>query len=140
MVKIRNFNPVDAERCEQILNLNNQLHYPEIDGKEAMKRIYKRQGRYFLVAEENRSVVGFVRGVYDGSRALTWQLSVHPEHQKKGIGKRLIKKLAKRFKEDGAPTISVSVNDKTKDYYKKFGFEEIGVELILAKIDDVTDS
>jgi len=137
MFKIRNFNPKDADRCEQILLLNDQLPCPEIDGKEAMKRVYKRQGRYFLVAEENGFVIGLTRGTYDGSRALLWELSVDPNYQSKGVGKGLMKELLTKFKEDGAPTVSVTSLEKSREYYVKHGFEELPIKFMLANIDKV---
>jgi ribosomal protein S18 acetylase RimI-like enzyme len=134
MVKIRRFRPADAKNCEEILKLNNQLTYPEIDGIKAMMRVYNRQGRYFLVASEKDSVTGLIRGVYDGSRALIWELSVHPDYKCRGIGRELVKELLKRFKEDGAPTASVTVTEKSENYYKKIGFEETPVKLLIAEI------
>ena len=134
MVKIRRFRPADAKDCESILKSNDQLSYPEIDGVKAMRRVYNKQGRYFLVAEEENSVAGLIRGTYDGSRALIWELSVRPDYTCRGIGRKLVKELLKRFKEDGAPTASVTVTEISEGYYKKIGFEETPVKLLITEM------
>jgi hypothetical protein len=137
-MKIRKFQLSDAERCVEILKLNNQYSHPLIDGPEAMKRIYEKQDDLFLIAEYGDLVVGMVRGCYDGSRALVWQISVHPEYQMKGIGRSLMKEIAKVFKEMGAPYVSVTARDSATKYYEKLGFLKLPIDfMLLENIDDL---
>ncbi|GAH16262.1 unnamed protein product, partial [marine sediment metagenome] len=86
---------------------NNQYEMPEVDGPEAMKRVKECSAAIFLVAEANGKVVGCIRGVYDGSRALIHLLSIHPKYQKRGIGTNLVKKIIERFKKRGACILSI---------------------------------
>lgn len=130
-IKVREAKPNDFERLEEILKQNNMFQYPKIDGKKAMQRIYKKIGRYFLVAETPEKVVGFIRGVYDGSRAMIHQIAVDLKYQGKGIGNKLINKIAIRFKEDGALTLAVTVRPNSKNYFKYKGFSEIPITLML---------
>ena len=46
-IKIRQAQPKDFERLEQILTQNNMLSHPEIDGKQAMQGVYELMGKYF---------------------------------------------------------------------------------------------
>jgi GNAT superfamily N-acetyltransferase len=73
-----------------ILKLNRQYAYPEVEGSEAMIRVSRCPSALFLVAEENARPVGFIKAVYDGSRAMIHLLSVHPEFQGKGVGSKLL--------------------------------------------------
>lgn len=139
-IKIREAIPTDFERLEKILSQNEMLSHPEIDGKEAMQRIYEKMGKYFLVALEEDYIVGLIRGVYDGSRAIIHQIAVDKKYQKKGLGKKMIQKLAMRFKSEGASSISVTVTENSKNYYKNLYFSDLSISLMVASdIDKVIE-
>ena len=84
-----------------------------------------------MVAEFETQVGGFIKAVYDGSRALIHLVSVDPRFKNKGIGKRLIDEACCELKKRGAPSISVSVTDASFKYWEKFGFEKLPVYLML---------
>jgi len=129
--RIREAKPEDFERLEQILYENNMLDNPDIDGKIAMQRVYERMGKYFLVAENEEGVVGVLRGVYDGSRAMIHQIAVDRKYQRRGIGKKLINEVSRRFKEDGAKTVSLTSTQGSMNYYRNLGFFEVPIKLMI---------
>jgi N-acetylglutamate synthase-like GNAT family acetyltransferase len=131
-IKIREAEPLDFEKLENILIQNNMLHTSEIDGKESMYRIKERMGRYFLIAEMENSIVGLVRGVYDGSRALVHQIAIDIKYQKQGIGTILMSEIALRFKEDGASTIAVTSTKDAESFYKKLKFFDVQINCMVA--------
>jgi ribosomal protein S18 acetylase RimI-like enzyme len=140
LIRVRNFRPSDAGKCVEILELNGQYSHPDVDGPEAMIRIYERQPDLFWVAEYGGSTAGFVRGVYDGSRALIWQLSVHPIHQVRGIGTSLVGKISKVFKDMGASSVSVTATERSKHFYERLEFRETRVKFMVAEdIDKVIE-
>lgn len=118
---IRDFVPSDAQKIVEILKANQQYGHPELDGPEAMLRVHQCPAAEFLVAEEDMQVVGFIRGVYDGSRAVIHIASVQPEYQRRGIGKALVLEIAKRFKERGATSLMVTVPGEA-DFWRKINF------------------
>ena len=130
LVVVRDFRPEDADALVEILRLNRQYSYPEVDGPEAMKRVGECRAAVFLVCEDGERVVGLVRGVYDGSRALIHQLSVHPDHKGQGIGTTLIREIVKRFNERGAPTVSATVSDESLGFWQKAGFNKTRAFLV----------
>lgn len=132
-LKIREAEKRDFDRIEEILEATNMLNYPETDGREAMKRIVERMGRYFLVAEVEEKVVGMIRGSTDGSRPIIYQLSVDPQFHGRGTGKKLMAELAKRFKEDGTKTVSVTARYYTIGYYEKLGFKKLDLHFMLTE-------
>ncbi len=134
MLCIKEACEIDFAQIEALLAENNML-IPEIDGPKAMKRIKEKMGRYFLVAEEDNIVLGFIRATYDGSRAMIQQMAVKKAYQRKGIGKKLIFEVCKRLKEDGAPTVSVTSTEKSGTYYEKLSFKKLPITLMLA--DDI---
>lgn len=131
-VTVRRFETGDEPALMDILRLNHQYGSPAVDGPEPMRRIAECAAAEFLVAEEDGRPVGFVRGVYDGSRALIHQLSVHPDHQGKGIGSRLVREICQVFAARGAPTLSATVTSNSVGFWERTGFERLEVFLVLA--------
>ena len=122
-MKIRDFQPQDVDALVNILKANQQYGHPEIDGPEAMLRVHDCTAAEFLVAEEGDVAVGMVRGAYDGSRAVIYLASVHPDHQRRGIGRALVLEIADRFRERGARSISVIVPGDAA-FWRKMRFRQ----------------
>jgi ribosomal protein S18 acetylase RimI-like enzyme len=108
-MQIREFQPSDAEALVDLLKANQQYGHPDIDGPEAMLRVRQCPAAEFLVAEHEGRLVGVIRGTFDGSRAVIYLASVHPSHQRQGIGRALVREIARRFKDRGASSIAVIV-------------------------------
>lgn len=130
MVTIRDFRLEDTDEIIEILRLNNQYGFPEVDGPDAMKRVKDCSAAIFLVCEANGKIVGCIRGTYDGSRAIVHQLSVHPSRQKRGIGTALVEEIVRRFIERGAPTVSATVTDDSLGFWQKAGFKKTRAFLV----------
>jgi ribosomal protein S18 acetylase RimI-like enzyme len=123
-IKIRPFDPNDSGYLVEILKINKQYSYPNIDGPEAMLRVAQCGAAVFLTAADDKRT-------YDGARAMIHLLSVHPEYQNRGIGTKLVKAVITELKARGAPTVSVTVTDASKGYWDKQGFEQIPAFLML---------
>ena len=121
---IREFAAGDVDQLVEILKANQQFGHPEIDGPEAMLRVSNCSAAEFLVAEEDNRVVGLVRGIYDGSRAIIYIVSVHPDYQRRGIGTALVHEIARRFKEKGACGLAVTVPGNNLVFWKKLSFRQ----------------
>lgn len=72
---------------------------------------------------------GAVVGVYSlwsdtkdfGMQNLVW-LNVRPEHQRKGIGKLLLRHAVATARDRGEFLLSLSSKETTREYYERFGF------------------
>jgi len=129
-VLIRDFEVGDADAVVEILKMNDQFGFPEVDGPEAMCRVKACGAAVFLVYEADGKVVGCVRGNYDGSRAMIHELSVHPVYQKRGVGTALVREIVKRFRERGAPTVSATVIEESLGFWQKVGFRKTRAFLV----------
>jgi ribosomal protein S18 acetylase RimI-like enzyme len=138
-LKIRDFEPEDADALVGILKANQQYGNPDIDGPEAMQRVHECQAAEFLVAEEDGKPVGMIRGSYDGSRAIIYLASVHPNYQRRGFGRSLVLETARRFKKRGARSISVIVPGDV-DFWKKLNFRQTTRVMHAYPIDQVLES
>jgi ribosomal protein S18 acetylase RimI-like enzyme len=138
-MKIRDFQPQDVDAMVTILKANQQYGHPEIDGPDAMLRVHNCTAAEFLVAEEENVAVGMVRGAYDGSRAIIYLASVHPDHQRRGIGRALVLEIAGRFKERGAKSIAVIVPGDVA-FWKKMHFRQTTRVMQAFPIDTVLEA
>ncbi|MCD6083963.1 MAG: ribosomal protein S18-alanine N-acetyltransferase [Desulfurococcales archaeon] len=88
--------------------------------------------QYFLVAEHNNSIVGYVIGSIDSDgTGHIISLAVHPSYRGKGIGKKLLLTVEKIMKENGVHRIKleVSINNKAAlALYKSVGYKVVGME------------
>lgn len=121
----------DGSELEKILKLNGQFDYPAIEGIAAMRRVATCDAAIFIVAETHNYACGFIKGVYDGSRALIHLLTIHPEMQNKKIGSLLVDEFRKESKKRGAISLSVTVTDQSFGFWKKQGFGVLPVYLML---------
>jgi putative acetyltransferase len=122
-MNIRDFRPEDIEALVQILKANQQYGHPDIDGPQAMLQVHECTAAEFLVAEEGGKAVGMIRGTYDGSRAVIYLASVHPDQQRRGIGRALVREIAHRFKKRGAGSVAVIVPGDAA-FWKRVGFRQ----------------
>jgi putative acetyltransferase len=122
-MEIRDFQPGDADALVSILKANQQYGHPDIDGPGAMLRVHDCAAAEFLVAESGGVLVGLIRGAYDGSRAVIYLASVHPDYQRQGIGRALVHEVTRRFKERGAASIAVIVPGELA-FWAKMGFRK----------------
>ena len=77
---IRPFKPKDSDHLVEILKINKQYSYPNVEGTEAMLGVAQCDAAVFLTAAVNERAVGCIRATYDGARAMIHLLSVHPEY------------------------------------------------------------
>lgn len=130
-VRLREFRAPDIPMLVEILKLNGQYEYPEVEGPESMKRVSECDAAAFLVAEVAGRPCGFVKAVYDGSRAMIHLLSVHPDHQGSGVGSALLEAVTTEFLRRGAPTISATVTEEGFEFWENRGYRRVPVFLML---------
>jgi ribosomal protein S18 acetylase RimI-like enzyme len=129
--EIRPFRDEDSAALVEILRVNGQYDYPDVEGPDAMKRVSRCGAAVFLVAVVNGVVRGLVRGVYDGSRAMIHLLSVHPEFQDGGIGAALVDAAWEELKTRGATGISATVGENSFGFWQRQGFRRLPIFLVL---------
>lgn len=124
-------------------------HWTSKSAYELIKFLYEDQPDLFFVAEGGGIVVGgivaTVRPWWDGNHLIEGEIFVHPSHQKKGIGVKLIEKLFTAAKEKynvvSWDTYTHRVYKNPLAWYKSLGFEEIkNWTMITGNIDKVLKS
>ena len=79
----------------------------------------------FLVALVDNQIIGTVMGGYEGHRGWINYLAVCPTQQRKGVARKLMKKVENLIKEKGCPKINLQVrstNDAVIGFYSSLGY------------------
>ena len=79
------------------------------DTVEALTRVMREQGELFLVAVQNRRIVGSVIAGWDGWRGTIYRLAVDPDVRRRGVGRALIDEAERRLIARNVPRMSVLV-------------------------------
>lgn len=90
-------------------------------------------GEFFIVAEIESDLVGYILGTLQAERPDAWILgmAVSKDIRKRGVGSILLKRLLKIFKNKGAKFVMLHVSPDNKPalkLYRKLGFVEINQE------------
>lgn len=134
-------------------SLNIGENWTDDASYKLMEHFFKEQEDLFFTAEEDNKIIGgivaSVRPWWDGNHLIDGELFIDPNFQRKGIGKRLIKKLFQTAKEKynviSWDTYTHRVYEYPLKWYKNLGFEEIkhwvmitgDISKVLEKLKDI---
>jgi len=78
-----------------------------------------------VVHEPSGDVVGMARIVGDGATVFhVCDMAVHPDHQGRGLGSRMMDELVKFLDENAPPSAYVNLMADVDGFYERWGFEE----------------
>jgi len=103
------------------------LIIPQNDPVEDIQKKLDFQPDLFFVALLDERVIGSVMAGYDGHRGWLNYLAVLPPFQKRGYGRRLVKKAIVELKRIGCLKLNLQVrrsNASAVEFYRHLGFEE----------------
>jgi len=78
-----------------------------------------------LVAEEDGEIAGMIIGTIDNGKGYYYRVAVHPDYQRRGIGKSLIRGLRYRFEQRGVSRILITAdehNEPILSLYESLGY------------------
>lgn len=77
----------------------------------------------FQITEANKRLIGFARVTSDGSfNATIWDVVIHPDFQKNGLGKLLMNQIVKELRKHDISTITLFADPEVVKFYKHIGF------------------
>lgn len=86
----------------------------------------KNTSMYFPLAMSRKRVVGLATAHMVTNCVVLFRLFVHPQHQRKGIGTKLLDDIISHFPDSDKIQLYVeTLNIKARDFYLKHGFVEI---------------
>lgn len=78
--------------------------------------------------KDNEKLIAFGRVLEDGIMCMFYDICVHPDYQKKGIGKMIMDSLIDKIKGNEYISIGLFVwdgNESASEFYRKCGFEKV---------------
>ncbi len=124
-MEIRPFEPGDEEAVVSLWT-ECGLVVPWNDPSRDIQRKLQVQPELFLVACSGGRITATVMAGYDGHRGWINYLAVLPEHQRRGIGRRMMDEAEGRLRAAGCPKVNLQVrrgNAEVIAFYRRIGFE-----------------
>src|SRR3989304_6659873 len=118
---------------KQINNLTEAVGWGR-RGPEKWREILSKSSYFYSLWDGDR-LVGMGRIVEDGAMCMFYDIAVHPEHQRKGLGSQIMNNLIAQVKDKEYVSIGLFTweeNPVNIAFYEKFGFETVatGMELV----------
>ena len=121
--------PEDYPQVENLwISMEKGVSLGRSDTPEEIQKKLARDPDLFLVAEDNRQIIGTVIGGYDGRRGLIYHLAITASFRGRGIGSRLMEELESRLRSKGCLRCYLLVtadNPEGMQYYEKHGWERM---------------
>lgn len=122
------FRKATIQDLDTILKIEQLVFNTDSYPPFVIRQLFDISGHYFVVAEAENKILGFVIGGLNTEEQKSWILSlgVHPEARGKGIGKQLTERLIAIFKAEKAKcTLLTAYPDNVSaiKIYKSLGFE-----------------
>lgn len=123
-MNVRSFRLSDYVAVNELLeNILSEACYEET--VEAFVRQLSLDSGLVMVAEQDELIVGVLIGTVDNNKGIFYRIAVHAEHQRRGIGRTMIKAMKERFEQRRVSGIYVSVdvhNEPILAVYESAGY------------------
>lgn len=130
-MRVRKFRKEDAQKASNIIKrgfeISNAPFYKkgsiaeQVEANSPKNLVEKTKNVQYFVAVEKDQILGI--GGYDTKKVHT--LFVDPEHQGKGIGKKIIERILSEAKKDGIKNLDSWSTFQAEKFYIKAGFKKI---------------
>ena len=125
-LEIRPYDPIDEDEVVRLWKKCG-LVVPWNDPRKDILRKLRIQADLFLVGLLDGRIVATAMAGYEGHRGWVNYLAVHPDHQRSGLGRRIMEEVEARIRAMGCPKINVQVRTGNKnviDFYRAVGFSD----------------
>ena len=127
-MRIREANSGDISGMQIVRNLvkENPLSNPALVTDQDCDDFINKRGKGW-VCEDDGEIIGF--SIVDLVDHNVWALFIHPDHEKKGIGRKLHDIMINWYFSQSPRTIWLGTAPKTRAeaFYRKAGWEEVGM-------------
>jgi len=121
---IREYRETDEQAVVELLRLNTPRYFAPEEEKELVHYLHHEIDQYFVLELEGSIVgCGGINFTEDGTTGrISWDI-LHPSHQGKGLGRRLLQHRVKKLKDlPQIQIISVRTSQLVYPFYEKNGF------------------
>lgn len=127
-ISIRDFELQDFDGLSELWSLTNLGNPQRGDNLDIIMQSISMGGKMLVAANADDKVIGTSWMTFDGRRIHLHHFGVHPDYQRKGIGKLLVKESLQFVKQKGYQ-VKLEVhqsNIAAINLYKQFGFTFLG--------------
>jgi RimJ/RimL family protein N-acetyltransferase len=125
-LKIREFILSEYDDVAELWRAAELPPRPLFDNRTEIAKKLRRDPDLFLVALEGGRIVGTVIGGWDGRRGWIYRMAVHPDCQRRGIGRALMAEVEGRLRSKGALAINAVYNETNvaaSSFYEAIGYD-----------------
>ncbi|HKW97492.1 MAG TPA: ribosomal protein S18-alanine N-acetyltransferase [Bryobacteraceae bacterium] len=125
VAQIRMFRRADMR---SLLDIERAAFPEEAYPKSLFEELFKKCGDLFLVAERRQRILGYMITCVTARKAEIVSIAVHPNKQRLGIGRALMKSTLQELEGRQVRTLELTVRDANKGalrFYRRFGFRRI---------------
>ncbi|MCL5271077.1 MAG: GNAT family N-acetyltransferase [bacterium] len=106
---------------EEIEDLRSAVGWDRCEG--TYEHILRRHFAYYTARAGDGRLIGYVSVLSDGiADAFLLDLMVHPDHQRSGLGSRLVRRAIADMKQAGIQCVQVTFNEPLEAFYAQCGF------------------
>lgn len=95
------------------------------DSEEGIRKFLERNPDTCFLAEEEGKIVGVIMAGNDGRRGYIYHTAVHPDHRRKGIGRKLVELAIDALENEGINKVALVVFKRNEDgnlFWEEVGF------------------
>ncbi len=121
---LRPYQPGDREALVSLWSVC-QLTRPWNDPYRDIDRKLARDASNLMVLHDDGELVGSVMVGYDGHRGWINYLAVHPDHQRRGLGRLLMGEAETRLRELGCAKVNLQIRASNRaaiEFYRHVGY------------------
>jgi N-acetylglutamate synthase len=138
MISIRQFCfPEDYDAAARLWkSMEKGIVFGRSDTQEEIAKKIACDPDLFLVAENDKELIGTVIGGFDGRRGMIYHLAVAGGYREKGIGSQLLAEIEKRLQAKGCLKCYLLVfsdNMEAAQFYEHHGWQYMSHDLIFGK-------
>jgi ribosomal protein S18 acetylase RimI-like enzyme len=124
-VRVREFRREDGDRLRAFW-VECGIRIRPGDDDDALGAFAARNPGLFLLAEDDRRIVGSALGGWDGRRGWLYHVATHPDARRRGLARDLVVRLEARLREMGCPKVNLIVwaeNEEAMRFWESIGYQ-----------------
>jgi [ribosomal protein S18]-alanine N-acetyltransferase len=122
--------PLKRKHMRDVLTIERAVYVRPWSAALFFSEISQKKTRYYLAAFDDETLVGYAGLMVHADDGHITNIAVHPDHQSRGIGARLLFELVLEARSRGARQVTLEVrvaNWPAQRLYSWFGFRPLGI-------------
>lgn len=122
--------PMKRKHMRDVIAIEREVYVRPWSAALFFSELSQKKSRFYLVAVDGETVVGYAGLMVHEEDGHITNIAVHPDHQHRGIGARLMFEMTLEARNKGARPVALEVrvaNWPAQRLYSWFGFRPLGI-------------